>query len=221
MREVRSEGQEVALFTSGKKAEGYFRYRDYQIEEAYSGYAETPSYEDARRLGQAAVSRYEEGEIDQVELVYTRFLSVGLQRVSVTRLLPMEREEIEQMARSQDGPQALYEMEPEPDTILEELLPRYVEARIFAALLDAAASEQAARQRAMKAATDNAEELTKELNIEANKLRQATITTEIMEIVGGAEALRQAGGGERDLLPDNLVSRDVLSDLLDPLGVRR
>jgi F-type H+-transporting ATPase subunit gamma len=190
---VRRDGADVALFTSGKKAENYFRYRDYRIEEAYSGYAEQPSYEDARRLGQAAVSQYEEGDIDQVELVYTRFLSVGLQRVTVTRLLPLEREQVEEMAESHDGPQALYEMEPEPDTILEELLPRYVEARIFAALLDAAASEQAARQRAMKAATDNAEELTKKLNIEANKLRQASITTEIMEIVGGAEALRQAG----------------------------
>ena len=221
IHDVRREGAEVALFTSGKKAENYFRYRSYRIEEAYSGYAEQPTYEDARRLGQAAVSRYEEGEIDQVELVYTRFLSVGLQRVTVTRLLPLKRDEIEQMSRSQDGPQALYEMEPEPDTILEELLPRYVEARIFAALLDAAASEQAARQRAMKAATDNAEELTKKLNIEANKLRQATITTEIMEIVGGAEALRQAAGGERDLLPDNIVSRDVLPDFLDPLGARR
>jgi F-type H+-transporting ATPase subunit gamma len=218
---VRRDGADVALFTSGKKAENYFRYRDYRIEEAYSGYAEQPSYEDARRLGQAAVSQYEEGDIDQVELVYTRFLSVGLQRVTVTRLLPLEREQVEEMAESHDGPQALYEMEPEPDTILEELLPRYVEARIFAALLDAAASEQAARQRAMKAATDNAEELTKKLNIEANKLRQASITTEIMEIVGGAEALRQSSDGQRDLLPDNLVSRDVLTDYLDPLGVRR
>jgi F-type H+-transporting ATPase subunit gamma len=218
---VRRDGADVALFTSGKKAENYFRYRDYRIEEAYSGYAEQPSYEDARRLGQAAVSQYEEGDIDQVELVYTRFLSVGLQRVTVTRLRPLEREQVEEMAESHDGPQALYEMEPEPDTILEELLPRYVEARIFAALLDAAASEQAARQRAMKAATDNAEELTKKLNIEANKLRQASITTEIMEIVGGAEALRQSSDGQRDLLPDNLVSRDVLTDYLDPLGVRR
>jgi F-type H+-transporting ATPase subunit gamma len=218
---VRRDGADVALFTSGKKAENYFRYRDYRIEEAYSGYAEQPSYEDARRLGQAAVSQYEEGDIDQVELVYTRFLSVGLQRVTVTRLLPLGREQVEEMAESHDGPQALYEMEPEPDTILEELLPRYVEARIFAALLDAAASEQAARQRAMKAATDNAEELTKKLNIEANKLRQASITTEIMEIVGGAEALRQSSDGQRDLLPDNLVSRDVLTDYLDPLGVRR
>ena len=218
---VRREGSEIALFTSGKKAESYFRYRDYHIEEAFTGYAEQPSYEDARRLGQAAVSRYEEGEIDQVELVYTRFLSVGLQRVTTTRLLPLEREEIEEMAQSHNGPQALYEMEPEPDTILEELLPRYVEARIFAALLDAAASEQAARQRAMKAATDNAEELTKKLSVVANKLRQASITTEIMEIVGGAEALRQMAGGDRDLLPDNLVSRDVISDTLDPLGARR
>src|SRR5689334_10959504 len=121
---VRRDGQNAALFTSGKKAQGYFRYREYHIEEAYSGYAEQPSYEDARRLGQAAVSRYEQEEIDQVELVYTRYLSRGLQKVTVTRLLPLEREEIEQMAEGHDGPQALYEMEPDPDTILEELLPR-------------------------------------------------------------------------------------------------
>ena len=227
MRAVQNEGKSTVLVTSGTKALGYFRYRGYKIEEGYTGYAEVPAYEDARRLGQAVVSRYEKGEIDRVELVYTRFLSIGTQRVVVTRLLPMERDEVEDAQKGgHDGPQAQYEIEPDPDTILEELLPRYVEARIFAALLDAAASEQAARQRAMKAATDNAEELIDKLSVEANKLRQASITTEIMEIVGGAEALRQAAtGGKIDLLPDTLVSRDVLRDKLDPMldrsGARR
>ena len=107
------------------------------------------------------------------------------------RLLPLEREAITE-GRDSEGPRADYEFEPSPDTILDRLLPRYVEARLFAALLDAAASEHAARQRAMKAATDNAEELIRNLSIVANKLRQAGITTEIMEVVGGAEALRQA-----------------------------
>jgi F-type H+-transporting ATPase subunit gamma len=227
MRSAQSDGKDTVLFTSGTKALSYFRYRGYNVEEGYTGYAEVPSYEDARRLGQAAVSRYEKGEIDRVELVYTRFLSLGTQRVVVTRLLPMERDEVEKAQENrQEGPQAQYEIEPDPDTILEELLPRYVEARIFAALLDAAASEQAARQRAMKAATDNAEELITKLSVVANKLRQASITTEIMEIVGGAEALRQAAsGGVIDLLPDSLSSRDILRDHLDPMldrsGVRR
>src|SRR5205807_10435018 len=125
-------------------------------------------------------------------LVYARFPSVGWRRVVVSRLLPLEKEAITE-TREEAGPRADYEFEPNPDVILDRLLPRYVEARLFAALLDAAASEHAARQRAMKAATDNAEELIRNLSIVANKLRQAGITTEIMEVVGGAEALRQAG----------------------------
>src|SRR5206468_599425 len=127
-----------------------------------------------------------------------------------------EREALEDAAGG-DGPQAAYEFEPEPGQILERLLPRYVEGRVFAAMLDAAASEQAARQRAMKAATDNAEELIRNLSIVANKVRQAGITTEIMEIVGGAEALRQArSSGEPDYLADTVINRDVIPDQIDP-----
>src|SRR5207248_4729455 len=145
--------------------------------------------EDAKAVAQAVIEQYQEGEIDEVQLVYTRFLSMGSQRVTVRRLLPLDTGQLEQSP--DEGPQADYEYEPEPDAILEHLIPRYVEARVFAAMLEAAASEQAARQRAMKSATDNAEDLIKNLSIDANKLRQAGITTEIMEIVGGAEALRQ------------------------------
>jgi F-type H+-transporting ATPase subunit gamma len=136
------------------------------------------------------MSRYEEGEVDQVQLVYTRFLSAGSQKVVNTRLLPMEKEDIEDLAA--EGPESDYEFEPAAEGILERLLPRYVEARVFAAMLDAAASEHAARQRAMKSATDNAEEMIKTLSVEANKIRQAGITTEIMDVVGGAEALRKS-----------------------------
>jgi F-type H+-transporting ATPase subunit gamma len=131
---------------------------------------------------------------------------------------------IEDAAAGGDGPQAAYEFEPEPGQILERLLPRYVEGRVFAAMLDAAASEQAARQRAMKAATDNAEDLITSLSITANKVRQAGITTEIMEIVGGAEALRQAkSGGGPDYLIDTVINRDVLPDEIDPsrIGARK
>src|SRR5207237_4455885 len=111
---------------------------------------------------------------------------------------------------------------PEPGQILERLVPRYIEGRIFAALLDAAASEQAARQRAMKSATDNAEELIKRLSIVANKVRQAGITTEIMEIVGGAEALRSARtGGKVEYFPETVLSRDLLVDHLDRSGAYR
>jgi F-type H+-transporting ATPase subunit gamma len=223
-----AEGRGYELTLSGKKAEGYFRYRDYRIGEAFSGYAEVPSYEDARRVAQAAMERYErgsdeEGGTDQVELIYTRFLSMGTQKVVNVRLLPLEREAIEDAAAAGgDGPQSAYEFEPEPGQILERLLPRYVEGRVFAAMLDAAASEQAARQRAMKAATDNAEELSKNLATVANKLRQAGITTEIMEIVGGAEALRLAKtGGKVEYFPETVLSRDILVDHLDRSGAYR
>jgi F-type H+-transporting ATPase subunit gamma len=179
-----------ALFVSGKKGVNYFRYRGYDIAADAIGFSETPRYEDARELAREVMERYESGDVDRVELTYTRFLSMGSQRVVTSRLLPLEAKALKE--GHGDGPQADYEYEPEPTQILERLLPRYVEARVFAALLDAAASEQAARQRAMKSATDNAEDLIKTLSVIANKLRQASITTEIMEIVGGAEALRQA-----------------------------
>jgi F-type H+-transporting ATPase subunit gamma len=183
------EGKGYSLSLAGAKAIGYLRYRGYDIDDANSGFSEQPAYEDARRVAGPMMKRYEEGEVDQVQLVYTRFLSVGSQKVTNTKLLPLEKEQIEDLAA--EGPQADYEFEPSPDGILERLLPRYVEARVFAAMLEAAASEHAARQRAMKAATDNAEELTKSLSVEANKIRQAGITTEIMDVVGGAEALRK------------------------------
>ena len=222
-----AEGRDYELTLSGRKAEGYFRYREYRIGDSFSGYAEVPAYEDARKVAQAAMARYErgsgeEGGTDQVELIYTRFLSMGTQKVVNVRLLPLEREAIKDAAGAGDGPQAAYEFEPEPGQILERLLPRYVEGRVFAAMLDAAASEQAARQRAMKAATDNAEDLIKSLATVANKVRQAGITTEIMEIVGGAEALRMAkSGGKVDYFPDTVLSRDMLIDHLDKSGAYR
>ncbi len=222
IKDEQRQGRKYNLITSGRKAEGYFRYRGYAIADTFSGFSEQPSYEDARRVAEPMMHRYQEGEVDQVELTYTRFLSMGSQKVVTSRLLPLERKAIEDMAAGGDGPQADYEFEPEPNEILERLLPRYVEARVFAAMLDASASEQAARQRAMKAATDNAEELIKNLSIVANKVRQAGITTEIMEIVGGAEALRQAKSeGRPDYFPDTVLSRDILLDRLDKSGAYR
>ncbi len=225
-----AEGRDYELTLAGRKAEGYFRYRDYRIGDSFSGFSEVPAYEDARTVAQAAMARYErgsgeEGGVDQVELVYTRFFSMGTQKVVNVRLLPLEKEAMADAASADagDGPKAAYEFEPEPNEILERLLPRYVEGRVFAAMLDAAASEQAARQRAMKAATDNAEDLIKNLATVANKVRQAGITTEIMEIVGGAEALRQGkSSGGPDYLVDTTINRDVLPDQIDPsrIGAR-
>src|SRR4029453_16468156 len=154
---------------------------------------------------------FEAGELARVDLVYTRFLSAGSQRVVVRRFLPLELEESEEP----QGLRADFEFEPSPDGILDELVPRYVEARLYSALLDASASEHAARQRAMKAATDNAEELITTLTRAMNRARQDAITTEIMEIGGGAEALAQNSGGADDLLPDHLVVRDLLPNRTD------
>jgi F-type H+-transporting ATPase subunit gamma len=187
---LRSDGLDYSLVLVGKKAVSYFTFRNYRVDASFIGMSDSPSYEDARAVAEVVREAFEEGDVDQVQLVYTRFLSLGSQRVVVRRFMPLQT--AGDGAGADNGLTADYEYEPEPDQILEQLLPRYVEARIFAALLDAAASEHAARQRAMKAATDNAEELIKNLSIVANKVRQAGITTEIMEIVGGAEALRQA-----------------------------
>ena len=216
----RDKGHGYSLTTAGRKAEGYFRYRGFKLDEALSGFSEKPTYEDARDLAAGQIKRFEDGDVDRVELVYTRFLSMGSQKVDVVRLLPLDVEKVAGSSESA-GARADYEFEPEPSRILERLVPRYVEGRIFAALLDAAASEQAARQRAMKSATDNAEELIKRLSIVANKVRQAGITTEIMEIVGGAEALRMAKTkGKIDYFPETVLSRDIFPDILDKSGAR-
>jgi F-type H+-transporting ATPase subunit gamma len=211
-------GRDYALILVGKKAEGYFRFRNYRIDAAFNGMSDTPTYEDARTVAAAVSGPFEAGEVDQVQLVYTRFVSAGTQVVDEVTLMPLDPgglgisthspDAVEAAAESaaHDGPSASYEFEPGADEILTRLLPRYVEARIFAAQLDAAASEHAARQRAMKAATDNADELITKLTRVMNRARQDSITTEIMEIVGGAEALRSTG---------DLVSHDLLSDTIE------
>ncbi|HET9543492.1 MAG TPA: F0F1 ATP synthase subunit gamma [Acidimicrobiales bacterium] len=200
---ARTEGLDYSLFLVGKKALTYFRFRGYRIDHVFLSKTDRPTYEDAREIGQAVRTAFEGGELDRVDLVYTRFISAGSQRVVVRRFLPLE---IDDADDSNAAPRADFEFEPSPDGILDELVPRYVEARLYAALLDASASEHASRQRAMKAATDNAEELIIALSRAMNRARQDAITTEIMEIVGGAEALAQTGAGEDDLLPDHILS---------------
>ena len=191
-------GSDYSVIAVGRKAEGYFRFRGYKITRTFSGFSDNPTYADAKTIGEYVVEQFLEGKIDRVELVYTRFISAGSQEVVQRPLVPLEREVAEGgsgKGLDADGTPADFEFEPDPGTILDTLLPRYVEARIYAALLNAAASEHAFRQRAMKSATDNAEELIKNLSRIMNRARQDSITTEIMEIVSGAEAL--AGDSKR------------------------
>lgn len=185
-------GSDYAVVAVGRKAEGYFRFRGYKIAKSFAGFSDNPTYADAKAIATWLIAEFEAGNIDRVEVVYTRFISAGSQEVVQRPLVPLDRETVEGgdgKGESADGASADFEFEPDPGTILDTLLPRYVEARIYAALLNAAASEHAFRQRAMKSATDNAEELIKNLSRIMNRARQDSITTEIMEIVGGAEAL--------------------------------
>jgi len=171
----------------GKKVQRYFRFRGYKVDVAFTGFSDNPSYENARQVADEVIERFERGAVDQVELAYTQFLSVAVQRVQVRRFLPVEAEGLTG-AGAEEGPGA-YEFEPEPERILGHIVPRYVESRLYAAMLDAAASQHAFQQRAMKAATDNAEELTKVLQRRMNRARQDSITTEIIEIASGAAAM--------------------------------
>lgn len=182
------QGRGHTVVAIGRKAESYFRFRGYNIAESFAGFTDNPTYAVAKEIGEYVTGLYESGKVDRVELVYTRFITAGSQEVVQRPLVPLDQGVAEGGdAKNEAGRD--YEFEPSPDTILETLLPRYVEARVYAALLNAAASEHAFRQRAMKSATDNAEELIKNLSRIMNRARQDSITTEIMEIVGGAEAM--------------------------------
>jgi len=203
-------GREYALIVVGRKPESYFRYREYSINASFTGFSDRPSYEDAKAVGAAATQMFLHEDVDLVEVIFTRFVTVGTQIVEEHALMPLAREDVvTEGERTDNEVQAAYEFEPSPEGILDLLLPRYVDARIYAALLNAAASEHAARQRAMKSATDNAEDLITNLTRYMNRVRQDTITTEIMEIVGGAEALRTHGLRPDDLLADTIEGRDA------------
>jgi F-type H+-transporting ATPase subunit gamma len=188
IKEDALQGRGHTIIAIGRKAEGYFRFRGYNVANSYTGFTDSPTYATAKEIGEFVTGLYTDGTVDRVELVYTRFISSGTQEVVQRPLVPLDA----QVAEGGDAKNAAgadYEFEPNPEAILETLLPRYVEARVYAALLNAAASEHAFRQRAMKSATDNAEELIKNLSRIMNRARQDSITTEIMEIVGGAEAM--------------------------------
>jgi F-type H+-transporting ATPase subunit gamma len=188
---LRQEGKEPKVMVAGRKGLSYYRFRGRPIEESWTGFSETPRYEDAKAIADTLIKRYLDGEIDEIHGVFTAFDSPVRQRAVARRFVPLVFEEADRPA---EQPATQYEFEPEPEALLDALLPRYVETRVFTALLEAAAAEHAARRRAMSAATDNADDLIKVLTRRANQARQTEITTEIMEIVGGAEALRQAAG---------------------------
>jgi F-type H+-transporting ATPase subunit gamma len=184
---VRNAGVEPVIYASGKKSIGYFRFRGVPVEESWSGFSEVPRYDVAEELGRRLIDDFREGRIDEMHTIYTDFRSAFTFRATDKRFLPIAPEEVG--GRAEGRPHPEYIFEPEPAEILDELLPQYVVTKVFFALLESAASENAARQRAMAAATDNAEGLIKVLTRQANRARQDEITSEIMEIVGGAEAL--------------------------------
>lgn len=191
VRRVRSAGLEPRTYAIGKKAIGYFRFRGIPLEASWSGFSEVPRYGAAEEVGKRLIDDYSAARIDQLYTVYTDFRSAFTFRATDKRFLPIAPEEV---GKAEGIPSAEYIFEPEPGQILDDLLPQYVITKVYFALLESAASENAARQRAMAAATDNADELIKVLTRQANRARQDEITTEIMEIVGGAEALAQAAG---------------------------
>jgi len=193
---LRSQGMETDIYISGRKGEAYFKFRQREIIKAWTGHSDQPTYDVAAEIGAALIESFlkdpgEPGDVDEVHIVFTRFRSMLTQEPTAIRLLPLEIIEGEEKPAEHEV-LPLYEFEPSAEAVLDGLLPQYVQSRIFFALLQAAASELAARQKAMKSATDNAEELIKKYTRVANQARQAGITQEISEIVGGVNALADA-----------------------------
>ena len=187
---LRDEGKEVSYYLIGRKAQGYFTFRRRASERVWVGDTENPVFETAKELSDALIESFgrpaAEGGVQEIHLVYNRFISMVTQAPQVTRLLPLQV--VEGVAEATEiGP--LYEFEPGPDEVLSSLLPAYIESRIFNAMLESAAAKHAATQKAMKSASDNADTLIRDFTRLANNARQAEITQQISEIVGGADAL--------------------------------
>jgi F-type H+-transporting ATPase subunit gamma len=191
---LRDEGMDPVPYVIGRKGVAFYRFRNREMAESWTGFSEQPKYENAKEVADTLIDAFlagsDEGGIDEIHLVFTEFITSVTQRPKAVRLLPLVVEE----TTDDEGPMPLYEFEPSAEGVLDALLPRYLESRVWNALLQSAAAESAARRRAMKSASDNADELIKGLVRAANAARQAEITQEIMEIVGGAEAL--SGGSE-------------------------
>ncbi|RNL84555.1 F0F1 ATP synthase subunit gamma [Halostreptopolyspora alba] len=198
---LREQGKEPVLYVVGRKGVGYYQFRDRPMERTWEEITERPTYPQAKEIGTALMDRFTqdtaEGGVDEIHVVSTEFVSMLTQRASSRRVLPLELEKVEPkvLEAEQGRPLALYEFEPSAEEALNLLLPQYVANRIYFALLESAASQQASRRNAMKAATDNAEELIQTLTRQANQARQAEITNEISEIVSGADALTGASAG--------------------------
>jgi F-type H+-transporting ATPase subunit gamma len=193
---LREEGKEAVVYVIGRKGVNYYRFRNREVKESWTGFSEQPTYPDAARAARTLVEAFmadddDENSVDELHLVYTQFKNMVTQTPQARRMAPMVVEYVED--EPSGGIQPLYEFEPDPDALFDALLPKYIGARLFSALLESAASESANRQRAMKAATDNANELIRNLTLESNQARQAQITQEISEIVGGADALVTTG----------------------------
>src|SRR5829696_4404970 len=222
---LRQEGKQPVLYVVGRKGETYYSFRDREMAATFIGFSEQPGYGDAQKVGSALIDVFTAGEdddredgaggsagpdgvlgVDELHIVYTEFRSLLSQVPVAKRMAPLEVEEVEEFdyeredrergAAGDSGVPTSYEFEPSAEGLLDALLPKYVTTRIYAAMLEAAASESASRRRAMKSASDNAEELAKNLSRQANQARQAEITQEISEIVGGSEALVSAGSGD-------------------------
>jgi F-type H+-transporting ATPase subunit gamma len=199
---LREEGKQPVLYVVGRKALSYFTFRNWTVTDSWIGFSEKPTYEQAQEIANAMVASFlagadDEGDdagddgilgVDELHIVFTEFRSMLSQVAEARRIAPMEVEYVEE----DTGPHTLFSFEPDATTLFGSLLPRYVATRIFSALLEAAASESASRRRAMKSASDNADDLIKLLTLMANRERQAKITQEISEIVGGANALADA-----------------------------
>jgi F-type H+-transporting ATPase subunit gamma len=204
VEKLRGEGKDVDLYLSGRKAEAYYNFRGREFVESWTGFSDQPQYANAREIGNTLVKTFDTGDreedfdeslaVDELHVVFTRFKSMLVQEPDVIRLLPLEVVEgTEAPADSEVLP--LYEFEPSAHEVLDALLPKYIHSRIYYCLLQASASELAARQKAMKSATDNAQDLIEKYTRTANQARQAGITQEISEIVGGANALADATAG--------------------------
>ena len=195
---LREQGVEPVTYVSGTKGLTWHRFRGMDVADSWTGFSEAPQYDNAREITETLFEAFskpaEDGGVDEIHLVYTEFVSMLTQNAVVHRVIPLVIEETSE--ESVSGPIPLYEFEPSPQVVLDALLPWYVESRIYIALLQSAASEIAARRRAMKSATDNANDLLEDFTREANKARQAEITQEISEIVGGADALTESVAGK-------------------------
>ncbi|MBT2509965.1 F0F1 ATP synthase subunit gamma [Streptomyces sp. ISL-98] len=194
-----SEGKEVDTYIVGRKGVAYYGFRERKIAESWTGFTDSPSYGDAKNVAapliEAIQTETAEGGVDELHIVFTEFVSMMTQNPVSNRMLPLSLDQVAEEGGAKGEILPLFDFEPSAEDVLDALLPRYVESRIYNALLQAAASEHAARRRAMKSATDNAGDLIKSLSRLANAARQAEITQEISEIVGGASALADATAG--------------------------